>query len=200
MKINEQFVYFGSNTKLKELSNFYECEIEYKGNIYNSVENVYQSLKFNNEDRVRFMKYGDLGGYSGIVKYGKIFYGGKKSDEELNKKMEYWRKRKCIGIIAKLSSNEKYSKKLGLTFNSEYDSEFKRELIFKEILKIKYKNEKFKDILKKTNDNKLIEFGRSCKRLYEKGVNDKWCGLVDNGILFGENRMGKWLMEIRDIC
>lgn len=190
-------LYFGSGTKLKELSNLYECDILYKGNVYCSVENVYQSLKFIESDRHRFMKDGDLGGYYSLIKYGDIFFGKKGDIDLFNKKRNYWEKKKCIGIIGKMCSNTKYSKKLGLTF----DTFFEREKIFKEILIIKFENDKFKNILKNNKEKMLVEFSRSCKRNFEKGIIEKWCGLIDNGILYGENLMGKILMEIReDLC
>lgn len=195
MEINKDNVlYFGSGTKCKELSNLYECEILYKGNVYNSVENVYQSLKFIESDHSRFMKSGDLGGYEGLIKYGNIFYGNKKSKEEIEKKMEYWRKRHCIGIIGKISSNIKNSKKLGLTFVGIKDC----VLIFKEILIIKFENEKFKRILENSKGKYLVEFSRSCKRNFEKGIIEKWCGLVDDNKLYGNNLMGNIIMDIRE--
>jgi len=204
MNINikkEDVLYFGSAMKLRELSNLYECDILFEGDVYNSVENVYQSLKFKKEDRVRFMKDGDLGGYDGLIKYGKIFYGKNKSQEELNKKMEYWKKRKCIGIIAKMSSNKKYVEKLGLTYNKEIFNDYEKKLIFKEILMIKFNNKKFNKILEESKGKILIEFSRSSKRNYENGIIEKWCGLVDNGVLYGNNLMGNIIMDIRkNIC
>jgi predicted NAD-dependent protein-ADP-ribosyltransferase YbiA (DUF1768 family) len=193
MEINKDNVlYFGSGTKCKELSNLYKCEILYKGNVYNSVENVYQSLKFIESDHHRFMKCGDLGGYDGLIKYGNIFYGNNKSKEEIEKKMEYWRKKNCIGIIAKMSGNIKYSKKLGLTFIGIKND------VFKEILKIKFENEKFKKILENSKGKYLVEFSRSCKKNFEKGIIEKWCGLVDDNKLYGENLMGNIIMDIRE--
>ena len=196
-KINTHYIYFGSSTKVKMLSNFYKCDIEYQGEKYNSTEHAYQSLKFIKEDRIRFTKNGDLGNYESIKKYGNIFYGKKITDEELDKKIEYWEKKKCIGIVAKMSSNIKYSKRLGLTYDENCDYLINYEK-FKEILKIKYNIEKFKNLLQKTKGRMIIEFGKGAKRLHEKNINEKWGGLVDNGILYGENTMGKWLMEIRD--
>lgn len=198
MEINKDNVlYFGSGTKCKELSNLYECDILYKGNVYSCIENVYQSLKFIESDRCRFMKSGDLGGYDGLIKYGNIFYG-KKSKEEFEKKIEYWRKKNCIGIIGKLSSSVKNVKKLGLTFVKIKD-ENENLLIFKELLIIKFENEKFKKILENSKGKYLVEFSRSCKRNFEKGIIEKWCGLVDDdNKLYGKNLMGSLIMDIRE--
>ena len=93
-----------------------------------------------------------------------------------------------------MCSNPKYSKKLGLTCCENLIKDEK----FKEILNIKYKIEKFKNLLQKTKGRIIIEFGKQSKRLHDKNITEKWCGLVVNGILYGENTMGKWLMEIRD--
>lgn len=193
-KLNQNYIYFGSSTTLKTLSNFYECVIEYDGDMYNSTEHAYQSLKFIKSDRHRFTISGDLGSYDGIQKFGKIFYGKNITQEDLSKKIDYWKTRKCIGVVAKMSSNPKFSKRLGLTYEEDHEKDEK----FKDILKIKYDIPRFKKILDKTKGRLIIEFSRGAKRLHERGIREKWCGLVEDGILYGENTMGKWLMEIRD--
>lgn len=193
-----EFVYFGSGTKLKELSNLYECELNYNGNVYCSVEHIYQSLKFIEEDRHRFMISGDLGSYDGLMKYKSVFYPKKWSEEDVTKKISYWKERNCVGIIAKLSSNPKNSDKLGLTFIGMNKSDAEKTRLFIEILQLKFENEFFKDVLKKTSGLELIEFGKSCKRNFDKGIQEKWCGLVQDGVVYGKNIMGKIMMKVRD--
>jgi predicted NAD-dependent protein-ADP-ribosyltransferase YbiA (DUF1768 family) len=56
----------------------------------------------------------------------------------------------------------------------------------------------FRDLLLSTGNKTLIEFSRGAKRDYQNGIVDKWAGLVDNGVLYGENRMGNIHMELRD--
>jgi predicted NAD-dependent protein-ADP-ribosyltransferase YbiA (DUF1768 family) len=184
---------------LKELSNLYECDIVYHGNEYNSVEHVYQSIKFIENDRKRFMKNGDLGGYNGLIVNGEIFYGQKVAgdNDALVKKMMYWKKKDCVGIVAKMSSNPKYAPKLGLTF-LPVKSDDETIKIFKEVLLIKFKLQPFKAILKNTGSKFLVEFSRSAKRNHENNVVEKWCGLIDNGILYGKNLMGDIMMDVRN--
>lgn len=193
-----KYIYFGSGTKLKELSNLYQCDILWDGNVYCSVEHVYVSLKFIKEDRCRFMKGGDLGSFDGLLIHKNIFYSNTLSEEDVIKKISYWEKRKCIGIIAKLSGNVKNAKKLGLTFDGDNKSNKAKEMIFMRILRIKFQNEFFKNILKETNGLELIEFGKSCKRNFDSGIHEQWCGLVDNGVVYGQNKMGKLLMKVRN--
>ena len=52
----------------------------------------------------------------------------------------------------------------------------------------------WKNILLKTGDAYLLEFSRSAKIR-----DDYWGGLIENNVLYGENIMGKYLMEIRDL-
>lgn len=192
------YIYFGSSTKLKELSNLYECDILWDGKFYCSVEHVYVSLKFIKEDRCRFMKGGDLGSFDGLLVHKNIFYSKTLREEDVIKKISYWEKRKCIGIIAKLSGNVQNAKKLGLTFDGDNKSNKAKEMIFMRILRIKFQNEFFKNILKETNGLELIEFGKSCKRNFDRGIQEQWCGLVNNGVVYGKNRMGKLLMKVRN--
>jgi hypothetical protein len=42
-----------------------------------------------------------------------------------------------------------------------------------------------------------MEFDRGAKRMYLKNTIPIWSGLIDEGILYGNNLMGKYLMIIR---
>ena len=55
-----------------------------------------------------------------------------------------------------------------------------------------------KDILLGTGDSQLIEFSRSAKRKEIAGSPEKWVGYIDEatGKLYGENWMGKILMQV----
>ena len=79
----------------------------------------------------------------------------KKVKKKLKKKWNIGEKKNCIGIIGKLSSNIKNVKKLGLTFVGIKDDN-ENELIFKEILIIKFENEKFKKILENSKGKYLV--------------------------------------------
>jgi predicted NAD-dependent protein-ADP-ribosyltransferase YbiA (DUF1768 family) len=182
-----EFVYFGSGTSLKELSNFYNCEISYKGNLYNSVEHVYVSLKFIETDRIRFQKNSDLGDFNAFERYKDIFYP---KTVDISKKINYWKSRRCVGIVAKMCGNPKNAKKLGLTFTMDLVA---KEELMMEILKIKFENIEFKKILKQTGNKILVEF----KRNFIKNEKEYWGGYVVDNIIYGNNKMGSLLMELR---
>ena len=175
-----EFLYFGSGVKLRELSNLYECEIEYNGYKYISSEHLYQSLQFNEFER--FTINGDLSGYDCLVKYKDVFYSKKSVIES---KVNYWKVRKCIGIVAKMCSNKKYMKKLGLTYTNKYI----KDDIFEEILRLKFNQKYFKTILLNTGDKTLVEFSR---------FDLKWGGKVIDNKIVGENLMGNMIEKIRN--
>ncbi len=63
---------------------------------------------------------------------------------------------------------------------------------------IKFENEKFKKILENNKEKYLVEFSRSCKRNFEKGIIEKWCGLIDDNKIYGRNLMVNIIMDIRE--
>ena len=188
------FIYFGSNTKYRELSNFFECSIEYNGLIYPSVEHVYASLKFIESDRHRFTITGDLGQYNAFIVYGHIFY---KAGDSFIQKQKYWSTRQCIGIIAKMASSPNNVKKLGLTFVPELSLQQKVDLFYK-LLLIKFRQPLFLNILRGTGDAELVELSNRAQMHERKGVVVEWCGYVSSGVVYGNNRMGKILMKVRE--
>ena len=197
MEFKNNYLYFGSTTTLNQLSNLYECSLQYKGSFYPSIEHIFVSLKFQEKDRHRFMIDGDLGHYPALITYGELFYGKKIGLGGYTKNMEYWKKRKCIGIIAKISSNIKYYRKLGLQHIPEI-SDDEKMIIFKDILQIKFDIPFFRHILLKTCGFYLVEFSRSAKRNYQNGIKEKWTGYIENQLLYGHNYMGYILMDIRN--
>lgn len=89
-----------------------------------------------------------------------------------------------------MATSAKNEKKLGLTRDPNFESSWK---LWKKILKKKFKNEEFKEILLSTGDKYLLEFSRDAKNR-----ENYWGGLIEDGFLYGENMMGKYLMKIRD--
>ena len=188
------YIYFGSGMKkpYSSLSNLHymdKCEILYKGHVYLTVEHIYQSRKFIEKDWVRFTVNGDLSSYDAMSTYGMIFYGM----SNCQSKIDYWSDRKCVGIVAKLASNPKFASKLGLTFNGQHES----VLLFDRILPLKYSYPYYRDTLLSTGDTHLVEFSRLAKHLHDKGISDKWAGIVVDGFLYGSNTMGNMLIAIR---
>jgi predicted NAD-dependent protein-ADP-ribosyltransferase YbiA (DUF1768 family) len=129
---------------------------------------------------------GDLGSWEGL----KLVF----KEEDYDKKYKYWGKKNNIGIIAKMATNPKIAKKLGLisdeTFQDTY--EMRRSILIKQ-----FSIKEFGDILRSTKDYYLLQFDRGSKRRSEKGNAPFWTGLIKDGVLYGENMMGKYLMEIR---
>ena len=97
--------------------------------------------------------------------YRKIFFGNSATEELARKKIQFWRKKNNIGIVAKMASNPDHARKLKLTFVSRISDEIKKK-IFIEILISKYKlNEDLRDILMATGNKTLVEFSRGAERL-----------------------------------
>lgn len=178
---------FGSNAKAPYhlLSNFAWIKdgISIDGLRFPSTEHAYQSRKF--LEKKRFSVDGDIGKESGFS----LFYPKK----DVESKRSYWMKKGNIGILAKLASSNTHSQKLKLTKDPTFDL-FNMKPFWMKILKAKYKIQPFRDLLLDTKKQYLLEFSRSAKK-----ENSFWAGLIDNGVLFGQNIMGQYLMEIRDI-
>ena len=186
----------------KEVINFYSCGIkpfhklsnfalikdgiEFDGLIFYSVEHAFQAQKYIKEQRIRFSIEGDLGNIdSGF----KLVFG-----DEWEKKKNFWMKKDNIGIIAKMSTNIKIGKKLGLIRDINFSS---TNELWIELLTLKFNIIEFNNILKNTTNKYLLEFDRGAKRMYLKNNIPIWSGLIENDILYGNNLMGKYLMIIR---
>ena len=187
----ELVINFWSNAKVpfNNLSNFALIPegIEYEGIIYSSTEHAFQAQKYIESERYRFSKTGDLGVWTGL---NLVF-----KPEEFEKKYNYWSKKNNIGIIAKMATNEKIGKKLGLIRDENFKS---TDELWLKILEKKYSIKYFSNLLKSTNDIYLLEFDRGCNSKFNDS-NSVWGGIINNDILYGSNLMGKYLMEIRTI-
>ena len=185
---NELVINFWANGKapFHNLSNFALIldGIEYDGIIYPSSEHMFQAQKYILDQRIRFSITGDLGVWDGL----KLVY----KSEEYEKKYKYWVKKNNIGIIAKMATNEKIGKKLGLIRDENFCS---TPELWMKILEKKYAIKYFGDILKSTDDIYLLEFDRGANNKNRK--ESFWGGLINNNTLYGNNEMGKYLMEIR---
>ena len=89
---------------------------------------------FAEKDRPRFSKTGDLGNFDAFIKFKNIFFGKNANNKLAQKKIDYWDKKKNIGIVAKMAVN-RYDK-LGLTGKLSMMAEQKEWCwqVFKEIL------------------------------------------------------------------
>jgi predicted NAD-dependent protein-ADP-ribosyltransferase YbiA (DUF1768 family) len=194
-KIDSEYVKFYSNASKPyyKLSNFAQIKegIDVDGIVYPSTEHAFQAQKFIPEDRKRFSTTGDIGKASTGFK---LVYP-KEGKAEVEKKRDFWMKKENIGILAKMASDEEMSKKLGLTRVKNFLSS---DELWMKILRAKYSVKEFKDILLSTDDHYILEFEKSAKRRAETGDAPYYAGLIDDNKLYGKNKMGIYLMNIRD--
>lgn len=177
----DEYTTFFSNAKepYYKMSNFNHIKdgIYFRGLKYNSTEHAFQAQKYILSDRKRFSSDGDLGNWDGF----KLV-----SDKDVN----YWKKKDNIGIIAKMATDKKRGLKLGLTRNEEFES---NDELWIELLLLKYNICEYKQILLSTKDSYLLEFDRGAKKR-----NSTWGGIIENGVLYGDNLMGKYHITVRN--
>jgi predicted NAD-dependent protein-ADP-ribosyltransferase YbiA (DUF1768 family) len=225
----EPFIYFGSSSKLPELSNFYHTSITVTLNtlpdallrrcpalgnalahsaseslVFPSSEHLYQGSKARTEATVlRFTVDGDLGSWNPNI-FNNTLVPKKVLDlrtraELAIKKMNFWKKKNCIGILAKLAANPTHGRALGLSASTmAYDlerlsPEAEREL-WLGLLGLKFASFPLAQKLKETGTKTLIEFDKGAAR----GAH--WGGLWDKETrqVVGDNVMGKYLEEVRE--
>ncbi len=170
-----------------KLSNFAFIEegIVYDGLTYCSTEHAFQAQKYVEEQRVRFSIHGDLGNKNDIDKMFQLVFS-----DNWEKKKKYWMKKNNIGIVAKMATNAKIGKKLDLKRDDNFVS---TDDLWITLLSYKFSIPIFRNILLSTNDVYLLEFDRGAKKNMPK-----WSGIIQDGILYGENLMGKYMMRTRE--
>jgi len=185
----EPVINFWSNAKKPyyNLSNFVLIPdgIEYDGIIYPSTEHAFQAQKYIESQRERFSITGDLGVWDGL----KLVY----KDREYENKYKFWSKKNNIGIIAKMATNKKIGIKLGLIRNEKANL---TDELWINILEKKFNIKYFSDILKSTDNIYLLHFDHRAN----KNINSSsyWGGLINNNTLYGNNQMGKYLMQVQN--
>ena len=107
------------------------------------------------------------------------------------KMLIFGKKKDNIGIVAKMATDKKRGIKLGLRRNKDFESTMD---LWIEILLLKYKKTEYKKILLSTNNLYLLEFDRGAKN-----KSSKWAGIIQNGVLYGDNLMGIYHMIVRNI-
>jgi len=190
------YIYFGSGTKVGELSNFARCPtpFEWEGHLWNSSESAYCCwLRVDPVDWPRFAVGGDLSelttGFAALVPASVVgkkvkHYGSKKGGT----------KPEMIGIIPKLATKDKYAKKIGVRLTPRDEAKCEPSELFNkfvEILVEKYRyNKTFRDVLIATRGKKLIEFDRGAVRESKKGKPPFWTAQVQEGVMYGRNFQG----------
>tara|TARA_R110002072_G_scaffold260935_1_gene419546 strand:+ start:477 stop:959 length:483 start_codon:yes stop_codon:yes gene_type:complete len=156
------------------------CGITCDGVLYPSVEHAFQAQKYIQSQRWRFSTVGDLGVWEGL----KLVF----KPEDYEKKLKFWSKKGNIGIVAKMATNVRIGKKLGLIRDEKFQPS---DDLWLKLLKMKFSIKYFDDILKSTGGTYLLEFDRGARI---RPV--FWGGLISDDILYGNNQMGKYLMEL----
>ena len=178
--------YACGKSPINNLSNFSFIKqgIIYDGITYYSTEHAFQAQKYIKEQRHRFSIDGDLGN----IETGFLLVFG---NDKCEKKKQFWMKKDNIGIIAKMATNPKIGKKLGLIRDNNFVSS---DEFWINILTSKFNIPTFKNILLQTENNYLLEFDRNAER-----TNPLWSGIIKNNKLYGNNLMGQYLMFVRTI-
>jgi predicted NAD-dependent protein-ADP-ribosyltransferase YbiA (DUF1768 family) len=189
--VGEPVVKFYSNglAPFYKLSNFALINdgITFDGHTYCSTEHAFQAQKYIPEHRVRSSVEGDLG------KMDASGFQLVSPSDKWQKKRKYWMKKNNIGVIAKMATNPTVGKRLGLIREPNFVS---TDELWMSILTAKFSVLEFRIALLATANNYLLEFDRGAKR-----NKPKWGGIIEDGILYGDNLMGRYLMEIRgSIC
>ena len=113
------------------------------------------------------------------------------------KKASFWKRKKNIGILAKMISKRAWLEKRGI--QKLRISEVECESIFEGILMAKYEsNPELKKILLDTGDRYLLEFDRAAGRLEKEGKRSRWGGMIVDGKVVGRNQMGALMMKVRE--
>lgn len=114
-------------------------------------------------------------------------------------KHRYWAAKQNSGIVPKLASNRKHGKKLGIEKSMRYEREMNAEgvqrAVWKDLLTRKYiANKAHREALLATGDKTLVEFARGASASRP----EFWGGCVRDGVLYGQNFMGKMVQEVRE--
>lgn len=179
-------------------SNLFACRVELDGRVYPSAEHAYQGYKFGTEC-THFAEGGRLSGFNAMCNFYKL--EAPKEKNTAAGKVKFWKKKKMVGIIAKLAQGN--PKKAGLGQVRRMDMATKRAL-FMRILLSKYRsNPQLKARLLETGDRYLLEFCRGARVREQKGKEpERWGGLAElresgQWYLYGDNVMGELMMETR---
>lgn len=162
-----------------------------------SSEAAWQALKaLNYETFLRFTTKGDLGKLS-LAFFQRLY---PKNPDKALKKFNSWTRKLADGIVAKIAANPKHAKKLGLrpgvdmNYEREHLSPTTENKVWMTLLGLKYRqNPSLKDRLLLTGSKILVELEPGAKKGHAH-----WGGLVVDNAVVGENKMGQYMMKIRE--
>ena len=193
------------------LSNFYGIKFEYDGDTWPSSEHAYQFMRHQPNDRKdwtwstkfrgKYAYFEYLEHLMEPVKVGKkltSYYSQKVVEvEKRNSKIQYWKKKNMIGIVAKTMVKMFRAKGTAVPRKSK---EEEWETYWKDILHAKFSNPEMKAKLKATGSVTLIEaqwtFKNKAKKVW---YSCPWGGGYDKeqDRFYGLNWMGDFIMRTR---
>jgi predicted NAD-dependent protein-ADP-ribosyltransferase YbiA (DUF1768 family) len=191
---------FGSATRKRRLSNFglIDGGMRLDDHVWSSAEHYFQAwLRVDRVDWHRLALGGDLCNLDAM----KLFH----TPEIAAKKIVRWsfsNNPACVGIVAKMAVNPKWNNKLAtpLRLVQREVSPTQMRATWWLILTTKLEAcPQFRKELKATGDKILIEFDGKAKYKSDMGNPPFWCGLYKDGVIYGNNMMGKYLMEVRAV-
>ena len=167
---------------------------EFEGLSFFTAEHAYMAHRVDAESRERFSVTGDLGCFENMKKNPKTMAWWLKL--AFNKKgKNFWEVNSMDGQIAKQATKEDACKILKLKIVTKTlpsnDEEWE---LWKFILSAKFAaNANARDVLLASDNCLLVETARFQPEL------SKWGGLVKNGVLLGNNTMGRYLCRVREM-
>ena len=191
-------VTFGSGTRNRWPSNFAAIEggMLLDGHIWPSTEHYFQAwLRVDPEDWHRLALGGDLSSLDAL----KLLY----APEVAAKKIRHWTfsaEPICVGIVAKMVVNPDWNRKLATPLKLVTRDVSPKQMsdLWMRILTTKFEAcPQFRTALKASGNKLLVEFDRMAKSKSDKGKEPFWTGMVKDGVIYGHNMMGKYMMSVR---
>lgn len=161
------------------------------GDTFESSEHLWRATQAVDEQSYqRLTSLGTLGTLS--TQAMKLFYG----DDKAASKYDHWIKKNNVGIVAKLAAE--FPKRVGMNMNSKLEKlpPLSERALWMAILRAKFtQNEEHKQALLGTGDAILYMFDFGAASAQRRA---HWGAVEENGILTGDNAMGKYVQAVRD--
>ena len=166
---NDNILFYEPKEPYYEFSNFYKTSIEYNGKIYPSSEHLYQAMKFMKDPNdKKSMEYADIIRQQSTANKAFILAGQKTGG----------------GYKWRLDLNPIIKKYQDVKIRDDWEQN--KVKIMKDILMIKFSDNKLKKLLLDTNNKNIIE----------DSPRDNFWGIGKKKD--GKNMLGKLLMEVRE--
>ena len=201
--------YSGGVRPFCKLSNFFAARVTSGLDVYPTSEHLYQSLKCMPNDRVHFQVGGKFSsfesGQSLIWPDSKHTPNAGDIKASSKKKGDSWKPKEMLGVMAKMAVAPARTKKLRIQRLPKAEwlpmATYERaRSVWIPILQSKFQNVDLAALLISTGDAYLLEFDRRAKSNQEKSRSvSRWGGMVRDSVLFGENWMGRLIMEVRSV-